>query len=283
MTNLDSILKSRDITLATNVRIVKAMVFPVVMYGYENWTKKKDEHQRIDDFELWYLRRLLRVLWAARRSNQSILQEINCEHSFEGLMLKQKLQYFGPLIRRTDSLEKTLILRRIEGGRWTGSEDGWMASLTRWTWVWGSSGDGEGQGGLACCSPWGHKESDTTEQQHLFHVMQAFDRSFFMESWDLCPDAEKNPMGLGTEAFWSPIPCRQYFRLHDPLWVPKGRRLLIKREATMEPPEARLKDQKDFSRLGEDCLGDCYCSIAQLDRRKSKRIPEKYLLLHWLR
>ena len=115
--NLDSILKSRDITLATNVRIVKAMVFPVVMYGCENWTKKKDEHQRIDDFELWYLRRLLRVLWAARRSNQSILQEISCEHSFEGLILKQKLQYFGPLIRRTDSLEKTLILRRIEGGR----------------------------------------------------------------------------------------------------------------------------------------------------------------------
>ena len=131
MTNLDSILKSRDITLPTKVRIVKAMVFPVIMYGCESWTKKKAEHQRIDDFELWCLRRLLRVLWAARRSNQSILQEINCEHSLEGLMLKQKLQYFGPLMPRTDSLEKTLMLGKTEGRRRRGQQRmRWLDGIT---------------------------------------------------------------------------------------------------------------------------------------------------------
>ena len=117
MTNLDSILKSRDITLPTKVRIVKAMVFPVIMYGCESWTKKKAEHQRSDDFELWCLRRLLRVLWAARRSNQSILQEINSEYSLEGLMLKLKLQYFDHLMQRASSLEKTLMVGKIEGRR----------------------------------------------------------------------------------------------------------------------------------------------------------------------
>ena len=104
ITNLDSILKSRDITFPTKVHLVKAMVFPVVMYGYESWTVKKAEHQRIDAFELWYWRRLLRVPWTARRSNQSILKNINPEYSSEGLMLKLKLQYFGHLMRRTDSL-----------------------------------------------------------------------------------------------------------------------------------------------------------------------------------
>ena len=113
MTNLDSILKSRDITLWTKVRLV--MVFPVVMYGCESWTIKKVEHQRIDAFELWCWRRLLRVPWTARRSNQSILKEISPEWSLEGLMLKLKLQYYGHLMRRTDSLEKTLILGKIEG------------------------------------------------------------------------------------------------------------------------------------------------------------------------
>ena len=117
MTNLDSILKSRDVTLLTKVRIVKAMVFPVVMYGCESWTVKKAECQRIDAFELWCWRRLLRVLWTARTSNQSILKEINTEYSLEGLMLKLKLQYFGHLMRRTGSLEKTLMLGRIEGRR----------------------------------------------------------------------------------------------------------------------------------------------------------------------
>ena len=117
MTNLDSILKSRDITLSTKVRLVKAMVFPVAMYGSESWTIKKDEHQRIDVFELWCWRRLLRVPWTARRSNQSILKEIGPRCSLEGLMLKLKLQYFGHLMRRVDSLEKTLMLGGIGGKR----------------------------------------------------------------------------------------------------------------------------------------------------------------------
>jgi len=117
MTNLDSILKSRDITLPTKVRLVKAMVFPVVMYGCESWTVKKAEPQRIDAFELWCWRRLLRVPWTARRSNQSILKEISPKYSLEGLMLKLKLQYFGHLMRRTDSFEKTLMLGKIEGRR----------------------------------------------------------------------------------------------------------------------------------------------------------------------
>ena len=117
MTNLDSILKSRDITLPTKVHLVKAMAFPVVMYGCESWTIKKAEHRRIHAFELWCWRRLLRVPWTARRSNQSILKDISPEYSLEGLMLKLKLQYFGRLMRRTDSFEKTLVLGKVEGGR----------------------------------------------------------------------------------------------------------------------------------------------------------------------
>ena len=117
MTNLDSVLKGRDITLPTKVCLVKTMVFPVVMYGCESWTIKKTEHQRIDAFELWCWRRLLRVPWTARRSNQSILKEIRTEYSLEGLMLKLKLQYFGYLMQRTNSLEKTLILGKTEGKR----------------------------------------------------------------------------------------------------------------------------------------------------------------------
>ena len=122
MTNLDSILKSRDITLSTKVRLVKVMVFPVVMYGCESWTIRKAEHRRIDSFELWCWRRLLRVPWTARRSNQSILKAISPECSLEGLMLKLKLQYFGHLMQRTDSLEKTLMLGKIEGGRKRGQQ-----------------------------------------------------------------------------------------------------------------------------------------------------------------
>ena len=117
MTNLDSIFKSREITLPTKVHLVKAMVFPVVMYGCESWMVKKTERRRIDVFELWCWRRLLRVPWITRRSSQSILKEISPEYSLEGLMLKLKLQYFGHLMRRTDSLEKTLMLGMIEGGR----------------------------------------------------------------------------------------------------------------------------------------------------------------------
>ena len=142
MTNLDSILKNRDITLPTKVCLVKTMVFPVVMYGCESWTLKKAECRRIDGFELWCWRRLLRVPWTARRSNQSILTEISPGCSLEGMILKLKLQYFGHLMRRVDSLEKTLMLGGIgEAGEGDNRGwDGWMASLTRWTWVWVNSG-----------------------------------------------------------------------------------------------------------------------------------------------
>ena len=131
MTNLDSILNSRDITLPTKVRVVKAMVFPVVMYGCESWTIKKAGHQTIDAFELWCRRRLLRVPWTARRSNQSILKEISPEWSLEGLMLKLKLQNFGHLMQRADSFEKTLMLRKIEGGRRRGQQrTRWLDGIT---------------------------------------------------------------------------------------------------------------------------------------------------------
>ena len=120
MTNLDSILKSRDITLPTKICLLKAMVFPVVMYGYESWTIKKAEHCRIDAFELWCWRKHLRVPWTARRSNQSIVKEISPEYSLEGLRLKLKPQYFGHLMQRTDSSEKTQMLGKIEGGRRSG-------------------------------------------------------------------------------------------------------------------------------------------------------------------
>ena len=142
VTNLDSILKSRDIALPTKIHLVKAMVCAVVMCGCENWYRKKAEHQRIDAFEMWCWRRLLRVPWTERRFNQSILKEISPGCSLEALMLKLKLQYFGHLMWRADSLGKTLILRKIEGGGegdhrgW----DGWMASSTQWTWVWLGSG-----------------------------------------------------------------------------------------------------------------------------------------------
>ena len=142
MTNIDIILKSRNITLPTKVHLVKAMVFPVVMYGCESWTVKKAEHRRIDAFELWCWRRLLRVPWTARRSNLSILKEISLEYSLEGLMLKLKLQFFGHLVWRTDSLEKTLVLGKIEGGRRRGQHR--MRSLDGntdwWTCIWAGSG-----------------------------------------------------------------------------------------------------------------------------------------------
>ena len=135
MTKLDSFLKSRDIILPTKVHLVKAMVFPVVMYGCESWTIKKAERRRIDAFELWYWRRLLRVSWNAKRSSQSILKEISPECSLEGLMLKLKLQYIGHLIRRSDSFEKTLMLGKIEGRRRKGRHRmRWLdGTPTQWT------------------------------------------------------------------------------------------------------------------------------------------------------
>ena len=160
MTKLDNILKSRDITLPTKVRLVKAVFFSGHVWVWELWTIKKAECRRIDGFELWYWTRPLRVPWTARRSNQSILKEISPECSLEGLMLKLKLQYFGHLMRRTDSLEKTLMLGKIEdrrGGqqrrrRLDGITDSMDMSLS------------DGQGGLAFCSPWGRKESDMIER-----------------------------------------------------------------------------------------------------------------------
>ena len=159
--NLDSIFKSRDITLPTKVHLVKALVFPVVMYGCESWTVKKAEHWRIDAFELWCWRRLLRVPWTERRSNQPILKEISPECSLEGLMLKLKLQYFGHLMRRADSLEKTLMLGKMEGGRRRGRQ--------RMRWLDGITDSRDmGLGRLrelvmgkvyfmACCRSWGHR------------------------------------------------------------------------------------------------------------------------------
>ena len=150
----------------SNVRLVKAMVFPVVMYGCESWTVKKAECQRIDAFELWCWRRLLRVPWTARRSNQSILKEISPGCSLEGMMLKLKLQYFGHLRQRVESLEMTLMLGRIGGRRRRGQQrmrwlDGITDSMDVFEWT---PGVGDGQGGLACCNSWGCRESDTPER-----------------------------------------------------------------------------------------------------------------------
>ena len=161
MTNPESILKSRDITLPTKVHLVKPMVFLVVMYGWESWTIKKAECQRIDAFELWCWRRLLRVPWTARRSNQSILKANSPEYSSEGLMLKLKLQYFGHLMQITDPLEKPPVLGKIEGGRRKGRERmRWLNGITNSMnmSLKQAPGIGDGQGNVACC-----KELDMTE------------------------------------------------------------------------------------------------------------------------
>ena len=190
MTNLDSILKSRDITLSTKVRLVKAMVFPVVRYRCESWTIKKAEHRRTDAFELWCWRRLLRVPWTVRRSNQSTVKDISPGCSLEGLMLKLKLQSFGHLMRRVDSLEKTLMLGKIGDRR----RRGWW----RMRWLDGitdSMDMGLGRiwelviGGLACCESWGCKELDTTEWMNWTEVERIWEnsRSLFWPSAHLSP------------------------------------------------------------------------------------------------
>ena len=166
MTNLDSIFKSRDITLPTKVRLVKAMLFPVVRHGCDSCTVKKAERWRIDAFELWCWRRFLRVPWTPRRSNQYILKEISPGCSLEEMMLKLKLQYFGHLMRRVDSLEKTDAVRdwgQEEKGTTEDEMAGWHHWLDGCEFEW-TPGDGDGQGGLARCNSWGHKASDMTEQ-----------------------------------------------------------------------------------------------------------------------
>ena len=170
MTNLDSIFKSRDITLPRKVHLVKAMVFPVVMYGCECWTVKKVECWRIDASELWCWRRLLRVPWTARKSNQSILKEISPGCSLEWLMLKLKLQYFGHLMQRVDSLEKTLIWGQEKKGMTEDEMAGWHHRLYGHESEW-TPGVGGGQEGLTCCDSWGHKELDMTEQLNWTELM----------------------------------------------------------------------------------------------------------------
>ena len=167
MISLDSILKSRDITLPTKVRLVKAIIFPAVMCGCESWTEKKTKCWKIDAFELWCWRRILRSPWTARRSNQSILKEISPGCSLEGLMLKLKLRHFGHLMWRVDSLEKTLMLGRDWGQEEKGTTEDEMVGWHHWLngsgFGW-TLGVGDRQGGLACCGSWGHKESETTER-----------------------------------------------------------------------------------------------------------------------
>ena len=180
MTNLESILKSRDITLPTKVHLVKDMVFPVVMYGCESWSIKKAEHQRTDAFELWCWRRLLRVPWTARRSNQSILKEISPEYSLAGLMLKLKLQYFGHVMQRVDSLEKTLMLGKIEGRRSEQTIRWWMASPTQWTCIWVGSGSWWWTGNPGVLQSMG---SQRIRQDWLTELNWCYFYTYFLEFW----------------------------------------------------------------------------------------------------
>ena len=242
MTNLDSIFKSRDITLPTKVHLVKAMVLPVVMYGCESWTVKKAERRRIDALELWCWRRLLRVPWTARRSNQSILKEISPRCSLEGMMLKLKLQYFGHLMRRVDSLEKLWCWEGLGAGGEGDTEDemaGWHHWLDGYEFGW-TQGVGDGQGSLACCNTWGHKELDMTVQLNWTELRQRIkQRHYFANKgpssqnygffsthvwmWEL---DDKESWALKNWCFWtavlektleSPLDCKEIQPVH-----PKG-------------------------------------------------------------
>ena len=181
ITNLDSILKTRNITLSTKVHLIKAMVFPVVVYGWERWTIKKAEPWRIDAFEVWYWRRLLRVPWTERRSNQSILKDFSSACSLEGLMLKLKVQYFGHLMRRADSFEKTLMLGKDWGQKEKGTAEDKMVGSHHWLngheFGW-TPGTGDGQGGLVCCGSWGRRESDRTERLNWIDGLEKIIFSF---------------------------------------------------------------------------------------------------------
>ena len=198
MTNLDSILKSRDITLPTKIHLVKALVFLVVLYGCEGGTIKKAECWRTDAFELWCWRRLLRVPWTARRSNQSILKEINPEYSLEGLMLKLCSNTLATWCEELTHLKRPWCWTKLKAG---GEEDnrgwdGWMASPTQFEQA---LGDGEGQGSLACCSPWGRKESDwATEQQALSYFI-----SLVLHLWVLNSISTSGCSFLGQVLIWN--------------------------------------------------------------------------------
>ena len=192
MTNLDSILKSRDITLPTKFHLVKAMVFPVVIYGCESWTLKKTEHRRIDAFELWCWRRPLRVPWTARRSNQSILKKLVLNIHWKDWCWSWNSDTLATWSEELTQLKRPWCWERLKAG---GEEDGrgcdgWMASLTQWTWVWVKSpGVGDGQGGLACCGPWGCKDSDKTEWLNwtdwfsLLHQGKWINQSYYV--WEI--------------------------------------------------------------------------------------------------
>ena len=233
ITSLDNILKSRDVTLPTKVHIVKASLYSCHVWMGE-LDLKKAELQRIDAFKLWYWRRLLRVPQTARRSIQSILREISPEYSLQGLMLKLKLQYFGHLMQRTDSFEKTLLLERLKAGR-EGDDRGWagwMATPTPWTWVWVSSWSGDKQGSLACCNLCGCKESDTTQRLNWSNVEDIYtaNRGLILIQF-LLPSSDANEHarclltklsvsiqeGLGIPpCSWSLLEAREIYDATDP-------------------------------------------------------------------
>ena len=215
MINLDSILKSTDMTLPTKVHLVKAMVFSVVKFGCESWTIKKAECWRIDAFELWCWRRLLRVPWTARRSNQSILKEIRPEYSSEGLMLKLKLQYFGHLMRRADSIEKTLMLGKIEGERRRDNRrwDGWMASPTQRTWVWVSSGGWWWTGSLGMLQSMGLQRVGHDWATNWTELSQRQIPYYFSYLWNLENKSNKSEIYL--------------WRQGTNRWLPEGRVLVV--------------------------------------------------------
>ena len=227
MTNLDSILKIRDVTLPTKVHLVKAMVFPVVMYGCESWTVKKAECRRIDAFELWCWRRILRVPWTARRSNQSILKEISPECSLEGLMLKLKLQYFGHLMWRGDSFEKTLMLGKIEGGG-EGDDrgwDGWMASPTQWMRVWVNSESWwrTGRPGVLWFMGSQRVGQDwATELKVKVRLLSCV--WLFAKLWTVAHHSPSS-MGFFRQEYWSGYPCPSPGDLPDPGIEPRSPRL----------------------------------------------------------